>query len=237
MGFLSWLNRTAQEVSSPALVDRGFTRAERAAAKGAAATARVVGIERKLDDGTTKRYVAVAVGPRVSGIEIAHGPPAAVARLHLGAEVLVRADGDKAVLDWAAMGVSDEPAQKLRRKPPAEGVNDKAVDWGEQRRLKKWTPRRATIAAVSRRDSVLGPTQNYDVTLQLDDGGHAVAGNTEVPFYAAWFAAPGAEIPVAVDPKDPAKAVIDWAAAANEPNRPAGGLDDLPPAGSAAAVA
>ena len=75
----------------------------------------------------------------MSGIEVAHGPAAIDARLHLGAEVRVRADGDKVVLD------EPEIAQKLRRKPPAEGVTDKAVDWGDQRRLKKWTPRRATI--------------------------------------------------------------------------------------------
>jgi len=49
-------------------------------------------------------------------------------------------------------------------------------------------------------------------------------------------AAPGAEVPVAVDPNDPAKAVVDWAAAANEPSRSPGRLDDAPPAGSAAAL-
>ena len=157
-----------------------------------------------------------------------HGPAHVLARLRLGVEVLVRhSDGDAVVLDWPAMcarwGVADEPAQKRRRKPPAEGVTDKAVDWADQRRLKKWTPRRATITALSRRDSVMGPTLNFDVALRLDDGAQAVAGNTEIPFYAAWLAAPGAELPVAVDPKDPAKAVVDWAAAANEPSRSPGG--------------
>jgi len=49
-------------------------------------------------------------------------------------------------------------------------------------------------------------------------------------------AAPGAEVPAAVDPRDPAKAVVDWAAAANEPSRSPGRLDDAPPAGSAAAL-
>lgn len=56
-----------------------------------------------------------------------------------------------------------------------------------------------------------------------------------IPLYAAWLAAPGAEVPVGVDPKDPAKAVVDWAAAANEPRSP-GQLDDPPPDGSAAAL-
>ena len=82
----------------------------------------------------------------------------------------------------------------------------------------------------------MGPSLNFDVVLRLDDGAQAVAGNTEIPFYASWLAAPGSEVPVAVDPKDPAKAVVDWAAAANEPSRSPGRLDDPPPEGSAAAL-
>ncbi len=214
MGFLSWLNRNAGELRDTSIVDRGFKDAT-----GAAGDGRVVGIEQRLDDGTTKRYIAVAHGARVSGIEIAHAPAAVVARLHLGAEFRIRADGDKVLLD------APDVAQKLRRKPPAEGVTDKAVDWGDQRRLKKWSPQRATITALRRRESTL----NFDVTLSIG----AVAAGTEIPFYAAWLAVPGAEVPVVVDGD---RAVVDWAAAANEPNRPAGGPDDPPPAGSAAAA-
>ena len=39
-----------------------------------------------------------------------------------------------------------------------------------------------------------------------------------------------------VDPEDPAQAVVDWAAAANEPSRSPGRLDDPPPDRSAAAL-
>ena len=170
-----------------------------------------------------------------------HGPAHVLARLRLGVEVLVRhSDGDAVVLDWPAMcalwDVTGEPAQKRRRKPPGNGVADKAVDWADQRRLKKWTPRRATITALSRCDGVMGPTLNFDVALRLDDGAQAIAAKTEIPFYAAWLAAPGATVPIAVDPKDAAKAVVDWAAAANEPSRSPGRLDDPPPDGSAAAL-
>ena len=211
--------------------------------EGRAASATVVGIEHKLDDGTATRFIAVALptanGTRTEGVQVTR-PAHVLARLRLGVEVLVRhSDGDAVVLDWPAMcarwGVTDEPGQKRRRKPPEEGVTDKAVGRGDQRRLKKWTPRRATITALSRRDSMMGPTLNFDVALRLDDGADAVAGNTEIPFYAAWLAAPGAEVPVAVDPNDAAKAVIDWAAAANEQRLP-GRLDDPPPDGSAAAL-
>jgi hypothetical protein len=245
MGLLSWLNRRGNEILGPTIVDPGFKRADSALATGAVAGGTIVGIERKLDDGTATRLVAVAVptasGTRTEGIQVTHGPAHVLARLRLGVEVLVRhSDGDAVVLDWPAMcalwRVAGEPGQKRRRKPPGNGVTDKAVDWAEQRRLTKWVPRRATITALSRRDGVMGPTLNFDVALQLDDGAQAVAGNTEVPFYAAWLAAPGAGVPVAVDPKDPAKAVIDWAAAANEAGRSPGRLDDPPPDGSAAAL-
>ena len=245
MGLLSWLNRSGNEILAPTIVDPGFKRADSALETGAVAGATIVGIERKLDDGTATRFVAVAVptasGTRTGGVQVMHGPAHVLARLRLGVEVLVRhSDGDAVVLDWPAMcalwGVADEPGQKRRRKPPGNGVTDKAVDWAEQRRLKNWVPRRATITALSRRDGVMGPTLNFDVALQLDDGAEAVAGNTEVPFYAAWLAAPGSGVPVALDPKDPAKAVVDWEAAANEPGRSPGRLDDPPPDGCAAAL-
>jgi hypothetical protein len=45
---------------------------------GAAAVATVVGIERKLDDGTATRFVAVAVptpsGTHTGGVQVVHGP-------------------------------------------------------------------------------------------------------------------------------------------------------------------
>ena len=136
----------------------------------------------------------------------------------------IRVDGDKVVLD-----VPEIP-QKLRRKPPARAWSTRPSTEATDE-LKKWTPRRATIISLSRRDSAFGPTLNFDVTLRLDDGTGAHAAKSEIPFYAAWLAAPGAEVPVVVDG---GRAVIDWAAAANEPNRPAGGPDDPPPPGSAA---
>jgi hypothetical protein len=237
------LNLRSGAAASPVLSDPGFARAERSAAKGGADSARIVGVEQRLNDGTTKRYIAVAVatvsGTERAGIEVT-GPVHVLARLRPGVEVLVRhRDGDAVVLDWAALcarwGVEADPSQKRRRKAPDDGVKDGAVDWAVQKRLGKWTPRRATITALTQRAGALGGmTLNFDVALRLDDGAQAVAANTEIPFYAAWLAAPGAVVPVCVDPSDPAKAVVDWAAAANEPGRAPGMLDDRPPAGSAA---
>jgi hypothetical protein len=245
MGLLSWLNRRGADVLDPVIVDPGFKRADRALEKGEAAGATLVGIECKLSDGTLTRYVAVAIptanGTRTGGVQVMQSPAHVLARLRLGVEVIVRHDdGDAVVLDWPAMlarwGIEADPIQKRRRKAPATGVVDKAVDWGEERKLKKWTPQRATIVELRRISNVFGMTDDFDVTLELADGSSAVAGRSHVPFYAGWLAAPGAEVPVCVDPKDAAKAVVDWAVAANEPGRPPGRLDDPPPAGSAAAL-
>jgi hypothetical protein len=240
---LERLNLIAPEVLSPTLPQPGFKAAERVLEGGAAATATLTGIEQRLNDGTTERFVRVAVpglgGSRAAGLQVMQTPVALLCRLRLGVDVLVReSDGEKVVLDWPAMaarwGETGEPAQKVRRKPPAEGVLDKAVDWGVERKLKKWTPRRATITGLARARSALGPTLNFDIALRLDDGSETVAAGQEIPFYAAWLAAPGAEVPVAVDPSNPAKAIVDWAAAAAEPTRRPGRLDDPPPPGGAA---
>src|SRR5687767_8070259 len=150
MRLLSWLNRSGNEILGPTLVDPGFKRADSALEMGAAAVATIVGIERKLDEGTVTSFVAVAVptasGSCTGGVQVMHGPAHVLARLRLGVEVLVRhSDGDEVVLDWPAMcalwGVADAPGQKRRRKLPGNGVMDRAVDGADQRRLKKWTPR------------------------------------------------------------------------------------------------
>ena len=148
---LQRLNRRGGDILDPVFADPGFKRADRALEKGAVAGATVVGIEQKFDDSTTNRFVAVAIptanGTRTAGVQVMGGPMQAFARLRLGVEVIVRHDdGDAVVLDWPAMcarwGIANEPAQKRRRKPPAEGVIDKAIEWGAERRLKKWTPAR-----------------------------------------------------------------------------------------------
>ena len=61
-------------------------------------------------------------------------------------------------------------------------------------------------------------------------------GGELVPFYASWLAAPGVDVPIVFDPKNPGKASVNWPAAANEAADRAGALDDPPPAGSIAAA-
>ncbi|HEX5621960.1 MAG TPA: hypothetical protein VFX51_26270 [Solirubrobacteraceae bacterium] len=59
MGLLSRLNRRSLDVLDPEIVDPGFKRADRALENGAVASATLVGIEQKLDDSTTTRFVVV----------------------------------------------------------------------------------------------------------------------------------------------------------------------------------
>lgn len=244
MGFLDRLNRVAGEAVNPTLItDRAYRRGDRLTEEGEQITGRLVGIERKLDDGTDANLFAFEAvttrGPLRAGARIR---TERMERLRLGMPVILRGDErGKVVLDWDAMcaGWGFGPgfaAQKTLRSAPEDGVEDRALDMGVKRRLKKGTPATATIRGLERR-VVLGlATQNWNIALELDGGGEATARGDEVPFYASWLAAPGVRVPVALDAKDPGRATIDWPAAAVAAAGDAGAMNDAPPAGSVAEV-
>ena len=108
---------------------------------------------------------------------------------------------------------------------------DTALDARVQRHLKKWTPTEATIVSLQRRTMMGMPTLNWDVELQLADGRTSMSTGDEVPSYAQWYAAPGAVVPVVIDPKDGSEASIDWPAFALA-QFDAVGFDDDPPPGA-----
>ena len=211
---------------------------------GRSVAGRIVGIERKLESGDDTELFALEFtgpdGPVLAGTRIR---VRGMERLRLGMPVLLRIDDDgRAVLDWQALcarwGIGfAEPAQRPLRSAPAPGVSDTALDMRVQRHLEKWTAARAKIVSFERRTMFGGmATQNWDLDLRLPDGAMARAGGELVPFYASWLAAPGVDVPIVLDPKDPGKASVDWPAAANEAADRAGALDDPPPAGSIAAA-
>jgi hypothetical protein len=216
--------------------DLRFRRPDALLAGGRQATGRITGIERRLADGSERTILAVAVdGGLRAGM---HPVVAPIGRLRLGMPVLVRCDGRHAVLDWPAMCArwTLEPGSPSHRfeDAPEDGVSDRALDARVQKRLKRWTPGRGTLVGLERR-LVLGmPSENWTAPVALGAGGEAATGADEVPCYARWLAAPGAQVPLAVDPGDPSRCVIDWAAAAVEHAVRAGGLDDPPPPGSVA---
>ncbi len=215
--------------------DGRLKRAGRLARDGTAASGVIVGIGRDSSDDTTTEVLALQVtGGPLAGCEPLVAP---IGRLRLGMPVLVRHDDKHAVLDWPAMcarwGLHPGSPAYRRRRPPEEGVRDRALDARVRKRLEQWAPARAEILGF-RRKVVLGmETENWDMVLALPGGREAAAGD-HVPFYARWIAAPGVSVPVVVDPRDAARVVVDWPAAAVEWRARAGGLDDAPPPGSIA---
>jgi hypothetical protein len=245
MGFLDRLiggaNRAAEPLqSAPVFVDHQARAGDRLAEGGTPTNGRIVGIRRDLDDGTDRQTFAVEVEGRRHGIQATVSP---LGRLRLGLPVMVRVDGGKdAVFDWAAMAAAwgldpGSPNQKSRRKAPADGIEDSALDSRVQRRLKKWHADTATVVSVERCTAFGMATENWDVHLRLADGRTAMSAKDHVPFYAHWYAVPGASVPVAVDPGGPGQAVVDWVAVAlaGTGQGPVA-FDDPPPPGSIAAL-
>ena len=129
----------------------------------------------------------------------------------------MKADGARAVFDWAAMAAAWELddeflGQDALRKPPDDGIHDAALDARVQRHLRKWSPVSATILSLTRTTMFGLQTLNFDVELELADGSRSFSKRDDVPSYAQWWAAPGAVVPAVVDPEDTTKANIDWPA-------------------------
>ena len=150
-------------------------------------------------------------------------------RLRLGVPVVVKVDGDRGILDWEAMreawGLGGQLAflaQESMRSAPDDGIVDTARDIRVQSHLKKWTPTEATIVSLRRRTVMGMATLNWDIELQLPDGGRTLSKGDEVPSYAQWYAAPGAVVPAVVNPKDTGAASIDSGGVRARPVRPGG---------------
>ena len=244
MGFLDRLNQAAGNVVSPVFSDPRLKRSDRLLEAGEQMTGRIAGIERKLEDSTTVEYLALEAatlsGPLRAGVSVRTDR---MERLRLGMAVLLRVDVDKgrAVLDWPAMTAAwgfgeGSEAQRIVRSAPEDGVRERALDMRVEKRLKKGTPARATVVGMSRRSAFGMPTENWTVVLSLGDGRRVETAGDEVPFYCKWLVAPGAELPVALDPSKAERATIDWAAAAVEAAAAGIGaaMNDVPPEGSIA---
>ena len=205
--------------------------------RGTPANGVITGVRFSLDGDTTRKEFAITTvaGDRFG---IRTQPPDAH-RLRLGLPVVLKRDGNRAILDWPAMtaawGRPDEVlAQDALKKPPADGVVDTALDARVQRHLQKWSPVSATIVGLIRTSAMGVPTLNWDIELELADGSHAVSRRDEVPSYAQWWVAPAAAVPAVVDPDDTSKASIDWPRFALARYEDVG-FDDDPVAGSIAA--
>jgi hypothetical protein len=244
MGFLKKLLAGADKVDDAKTTfetelfkDRRFERAEKLAATGDANTAVITGIKRRYNDSLTDtdlRLEWFAPEPRVGGIHYGADIPLV---FRLGSTIAVKSDADSVVVDPAAMaGVPGAPSDAGRgsRKAPDQGVDDKALDMRVLTRLDKWTPKDATVESFER-VSVLGmPAENWHIQVTCADGTRATVNKDYVPPYARWYVAPGAVVPVVTDPKDPAKAQVNWPLLAERAAVEGGSWQDDLPAGSIA---
>ena len=208
--------------------------------QGTSANGVVSGIKFSLNDSTTRKEFAISVreggGWRRIGVRT---QPNEAHRLRLGVPVVVKLEGDRGIIDWDSMarawGLEGAIlTQESMRTPPDDGIVDLALDARVQNHLKKWRRETATVVSVTRR-SVFGmATLNWDVVVRLADGTESLSKGDEVPSYAQWHTAPGAIVPVVVNPKDTTRASIDWPEFARG-QADSAGFDDDPPDGSIAA--
>jgi hypothetical protein len=239
--FISGINRTydpIDHIGDKVFIDPRFAQADRLAAEGRRDEGILTGIKQRYQDDTTSTVVRIAWGGpqrRAAGLLLGSGRRAG---LRLGATVAIRTDDNDAVLDWARMceawGPQPDLAQRRTRFVPDEGVDDAAQDARVLSRLKKWTPQRGTVETFERRFALGMLTDNYDVAVRTANSGKARVSKNVIPWYAAWFVHPGSDVPLVVDPKDPARAEIDWPALARERSVAGGRWADRPPAGSVA---
>lgn len=219
--------------------DRRFERAEALAASGRADEAVVTGIRRRLSDSatdTTVRLEWFAPEQRVGALSWGSDLPLTV---RLGSTVRVRTDGDEVALDLAAMSGhlagSHDPGRRSRHIPQA-GIDDRALDGRVLSRLRKWRPDTAVVESVEQARTLGMATQNWDIVVRRPDGASATISRDEVPPYVQWYVAPGATIPVALDPSDPSRAQGDWPRLAADRATAGGRWSEPAPEGSIAAT-
>jgi hypothetical protein len=211
IGGLNRVDQAASDLEYRITMDRRFAQADRLAAEGVRNEGVLTGIKRRFNDGTADTIIRLSwYGPdeRSCGVLLGTGRREG---LRLGASVAIRVDENDAVLDWRAMwSALEAPGQRRTRFVPDPGVDDSAFDIRVLRRWKEWTPARARVVSFAHR-TVLGmPVDNVDIVLDCADGVRRTNPNEDVPFYGAWFLAPGSDVPVVLDPKGGDRAQIDW---------------------------
>lgn len=213
LGAANKVDGARSDVEDAIFRDRRYDRAEDLAKQGGTIEATVTGIHFKFANDSTEGFYRVEwadPAPRAAGVRFPGVAPAAV---RYGASVPIRVDGDKAVVDGATLaaltGGYSETGLSLR-KVPEPGLSDTALNADVLRHLKKWPRERASVTSTEAVTFLGLGSQNWHITLTLVDGGQALVKRAYVPPYARWHVFPGAAVPVAVDPSDRTRAVIDW---------------------------
>jgi hypothetical protein len=220
------------------LRDRRFDRAESLAATGDPNTAVVTGIRRRLNDSTTETDIRLewfAPEPRVGAIHYGNDLPLLI---RLGSTIAIKADGDSAVVDPAAMANAPgapRDAGRRSRKVPEPGMDDRALDARVLSRITKWAPQDATVESFEQTQVFGMLTENWNIAVTGADGSRATVSKDNVPPYARWYVVPGAVVPILTDPKDPGRAQINWPELAERRAVAGSTWQERPPEGSIAA--
>jgi hypothetical protein len=243
MGILGRLRQTASKAADDAWVavysDRRFAVADALAAEGNPSEAVVTGIHRRShqDSGTTTklRLEWFDPSPRVGGLLLtAELPPV----LRLGSSVAIRTDDHQVALDFAAMAeapAAREIPQRTLEDVPEQGIDDTTLDHDVLRRIRTWPAEDAVVTSVERVKLLGIAADNWHLQLRRSDGSTTQVNRAAVPSYCRWFVAPGATLPVVVDPKKPARSQVDWFALAERMATDGGRWQDPPPVHSIAA--
>lgn len=181
---------------------------------------RIVGIRvatRRHHDETFTRYEEYAVRvdagtPFTAGVRQDLRPNDLV---RLGMPVDVRHDGERAVIDWATTCGGRSGAVRLLDEPPEEGIDDLTLGlWDLRERGTRATVRIEGIRAV---EAMRGMLRAVVLDVVVEDGGvrrMEVPSGDGPPFYAAHLCEVGAVLPAWLDPDQPDRPTVDWAAAA-----------------------
>ena len=209
------------------LLPTGGRKSRRLLAEGEAASARVVGIRIRTSGERADRweYALEVLGkePFRAGCRQSLSPTART-RARLGALVPVRHRDGQVIIDEPAFadGEGSEAARtgnvgwKALSKPPTEGVEDERLD-KQRRRARKAKHATAKVDSVQSSTSALGMATRWDIAMTvIDPQGHdpVRVERASVPEYARELLVAGADLPIALDPSRPDRAIVDWEAAA-----------------------
>ena len=209
------------------LLPTGGRKSRQLLGEGEAASARVVGIRiRSPGEGADRWEYALEV---LAGAPFRAGcrqslSPIARTRARLGALVPVRHRDGRVIIDEPTLagGEGSDAARtgnvgwKALSKPPADGVEDQRLD-KQRRRAREGRRVTARVDFVESTTSALGMAERWDVGMTVSDrdAPHAVRlERASVPEYARELLVVGAELPIALDPSRPDRAIVDWEAAA-----------------------
>lgn len=189
-------------------------RARKLLANGEPAAARVTGIRVRSRSESTDLWeyaLAVASGAFRAGVRQTLTPHGE--RAHLGAELRVRHDGKRVVVDWSASmagwghaGVAPSASGWAAVDPPPDGVEDRREPFA--------TPAgelvTCEVETVERTAGLAAALGGWDLGV-LVDGKPVALTSVAVPAYAVHLLVPGTRLPAA---RRDARPAIDWPRAA-----------------------